>query len=265
VLSYPPGMSVSSRALKTLTDALRAHRNLRATRWRKLSAGRQALLVVAYLRKGETYADLACGFGIGTSTVYRYIREALTLLAAMAPTLEQAIEVASRKAFVILDGTLLRIDRVAMASGRDRAFYSGKHKAHGLNVQVIAEPIGRLVWISPPLPGARHDMGAAREHGIIDALTEADIRAVADTAYQGAGPTVAVPQRRRRLDPDTGRYRRLSRNQNDVNTAHARRRGSGERANAELKNWRILRKIRSCPSRASELVAAVQTLMIASA
>ncbi|MCW2717077.1 MAG: hypothetical protein QOG20_3369, partial [Pseudonocardiales bacterium] len=34
--------------------------------------------------------------------------------------------------------------------------------------------------------------------------------------------------------------------------------------NAELKNWRILRKIRSCPSRASELVAAVQTLMIAS-
>ncbi|MCU1625848.1 MAG: transposase [Pseudonocardia sp.] len=78
-------------------------------------------------------------------------------------------------------------------------------------MQVIADPIGRLVWISPPLPGARHDIGAAREHGIIDAITGADIPAVADTAYQGAGPTVAVPQRRRRLDPDTGRYRRLSR------------------------------------------------------
>jgi hypothetical protein len=258
-------MTVSSRALTTLTDALRAHRSQRATRWRKLSAGRQALLVVAYLRKGETYADLACGFGIGTSTVYRYVREALTLLAAMAPTLEQAIEVASRKAFVILDGTLLRIDRVGMASGRDRAFYSGKHKAHGLNVQVLTDPIGRLVWISPPLPGARHDMGAARAHGIIDALTAAEIPAVADTAYQGGGPTVAVPQRRRRLDPDTGRYRRLSRNQRDVNSAHARRRGPGERVNAELKNWRVLRKIRSCPSRAPELVAAVQTLMIASA
>jgi hypothetical protein len=58
------------------------------------------------LRKSETYTDLACGFRIGTSTVYRYVREALTLLAAMTPTLEQAIEVASRKAFVILDGTL---------------------------------------------------------------------------------------------------------------------------------------------------------------
>jgi hypothetical protein len=50
-----------------------------------------------------------------------------------------------------------------------------------------------------------------------------------------------------------------------VNTAHARQRGPGERVNAELKNWRIVCKIRSCPSRASELVAAVQTLMIANA
>lgn len=263
MLSYPSGMTVSSRALGLLADALRAHRNQRATRWRKLSAGRQALLVVAYLRKGETYADLACGFEIGTSTVYRYVREALALLAAMAPTLEQAIEVASRKAFVIVDGSLLRIDRVGMASGRDRPYYSGKHKAHGLNVQVIADPVGRLVWISPPLPGARHDMGAAREHGIIDALTEYAIPAAGDTAYQGAGPTVAVPQRRRRLDPDTGRYRPLSVNQKAVNAAHARRRGPGERVNAELKTWKVLRKIRSSPNQAAALIAAVQTLMIA--
>jgi hypothetical protein len=167
--------------------------------------------------------------------------------------------------FVILDGTLLRIDRIGMTSGYDRAFYSGKHKAHGLNVQVVADPIGRLVWISPPLPGARHDMGAAREHGIIDALATHEIPAAADTAYQGAGPTVAVPQRRRRKDLGTGRYRRLSRNHKDVNTAHARRRGPGERANAELKNWRVLRKIRSSPNTAHRLIAAVQTLMIASA
>jgi hypothetical protein len=40
------------------------------------------------------------------------VREAIGLLAAMAPTLAQAIEVARRKAFVILDGTLLRIVRV---------------------------------------------------------------------------------------------------------------------------------------------------------
>lgn len=55
------------------------------------------------------------------------------------------------------------------------------------------------------------------------------ITAAADTALQGAGPTVAVPQRRRRTDSDTGRYRPLSRKQKDVNEAHARRRGPGER------------------------------------
>jgi hypothetical protein len=37
-------------------------------------------------------------------------------LAALAPTLAQAIAVA--KAHVILDGTLLRIDRVGMIGGR---------------------------------------------------------------------------------------------------------------------------------------------------
>jgi hypothetical protein len=48
--------------------------------WRKLSPGRQALLVLAYLRKGETFAELAAGFGVGTTTAWRYVnlrREAL--------------------------------------------------------------------------------------------------------------------------------------------------------------------------------------------
>ena len=74
---------------------------------------------------------------------------------------------------------------------------------------------------------------------------------------------VAVPQRRRRLDPDTGRYRRLSQSQKEVNTAHARMRGPGERVNAQLKSWKILRKIRCSPSRATVLVQAVQTLILA--
>src|SRR6476620_6633285 len=265
VLVYPASMPVSNRALQVLADALRQHRTAMGSRWRRLPPGRQALLVLAHLRKGETYTALAGGFGVGTTTVFRYVREGIDVLAAVAPTLDQAQDSARRKAFVILDGTLLSIDRVGMASGYDRAFFSGKHKRHGVNVQVIADPAGRLVWASPALPGARHDMGAAREHGIINALNAAGIATVADTAYQGGGSAIRVPQRRRRLDPDTGRYRRLSRTQKQVNTAHARQRGPGERANAELKNWKVLRKIRSSPSRADQLVAAFQTLMIASA
>jgi hypothetical protein len=188
VLSYSAGMIVSNRALITLADALRHRRAERGTRWRRLTVGEQALLVVAHLRKGETYADLAIGFAVGTTRVFRYIREALDVLAAMAPTLTGAIEVVSRKAFVICDGTLLRIDRVGMASGRDRPYYSGKHKCHGVNVQVIADPAGRLVWASPALPGARHDMGAAREHGILDALHTAECARSPTTATRAPAP-----------------------------------------------------------------------------
>ena len=180
----------------------------------------------------------------------------------MAPSLAQAIEVARGKAYVILDGSLLRIDRVGMTAKQDRPYYSGKHQCHGLNVQVLADPAGRLIWVSPTLPGSRHDIAAAREHGILDAIDAAKVQTVADTGYQGAGPTVRVPQRRRRLDPDTGHYRPLSTNQKDVNTAHARQRGPGERANAELKSWQILRKIRSSPSRGATLVKAVQSLIL---
>ncbi|WP_410479419.1 transposase family protein [Pseudonocardia sp. H11422] len=71
----------------------------------------------------------------------------------------------------------------------------------------------------------------------------------------GPRPTTAPPPR--------SRHRPLSANQKEVNTAHARQRGPGERANAEIKNWRILRKIRSSPSRAITLVKVIQTLILA--
>ncbi|WP_432538073.1 transposase family protein, partial [Kineococcus arenarius] len=145
MLSYPSGLPVSTRALSLLAEALRKRRERIGSPWRKLTPGQQALLVLAHLRKGERYADLAAGFGVGIATVHRYVHEALAVLAAMTPTLQQAVTVAAAKAYVVLDGTLLRIDRVAMATKGDRIYYSGKHKAHGLNVQTLADPAGRLI------------------------------------------------------------------------------------------------------------------------
>jgi hypothetical protein len=55
--------------------------------WRKLNPGRQALLVLAYLRKGGTLAELAARFSIGTATAWRYVTETTALLAAPAPKL----------------------------------------------------------------------------------------------------------------------------------------------------------------------------------
>jgi hypothetical protein len=44
-------------------------------------------------------------------------------------------------AYAILDGTLIPIDRVA----DQKPYYSGKHRRHGVNVQVIADAVGRLM------------------------------------------------------------------------------------------------------------------------
>jgi len=104
---------VSRSALRFLSARPRTHRHALGTRWRRLSAGRQALLPLTHLRNSQPYAQLAAGFGIGTTTVYRYITEAvdLLLLAALAPTLAEAVRATSMKAYLIQDGTLLPIDR----------------------------------------------------------------------------------------------------------------------------------------------------------
>jgi hypothetical protein len=47
-------MTMSNRSLIMLADALRQRRTMPGTKWRRLDPGRQALLVVAHLRKGET-------------------------------------------------------------------------------------------------------------------------------------------------------------------------------------------------------------------
>lgn len=154
------------------------------------------------------------------------------------------------KGFVILDGTLLPIDRIAA----DTPYCSGKHKRHGMNVQVLTDPCGRRLWASPALPGSTRDLTAARHHGIVEALTEAGLKCCADKAYQGAGGPVRVPFRGRRLK----RWKRRH------NTTHARIRCLGEQAMATLKGWRLLRKLRCSTNRVTDVVKAVLVLYHAS-
>src|ERR1700755_2483784 len=127
LLFYRAALPLSRKTLNYVAGLIRRHRKSIGSRWRKLDPGQQGLLVLAYLRKGETFADLAAGFGVGAATAWRYIDEAVALLAARAPKLRKAVRDAKSAghAYVILDGTLIPIDRVA----RDKPFYSGKHPA----------------------------------------------------------------------------------------------------------------------------------------
>jgi len=250
MLSYPSTISLSSRTLNHLADRIRSHRQQHKSRWRRLNPGRQALLALAHLRNGDTYSRLAAGFEIGIATAWRYVQEAVALLSAAAEDLDTAMRRIRQLAYAILDGTLIPIDRVA----DQKPYYSGKHKRHGVNVQVIADAFGRLVWASAALPGATHDLTAARTHAIIDALTSADVTTFADKGYQGARGSVRTPFKRRRFRP------KLSRRQKTVNRAHAKIRARGERAIATLKTWKILVKLRCCPRRATAIVQAILVL-----
>ncbi|MEV4511745.1 transposase family protein [Dactylosporangium sp. NPDC049525] len=250
MLSYPATIPLSSRTLHNLADRIRRHRSQHRSRWRRLNPGRQALLALAHLRNGDTYTRLAAGFDVGVATAWRYVQEVITLLAATAGDLTTAMARIRQLPYVILDGTLIPIDRVA----DQRPYYSGKHRRHGVNVQVIADAAGRLMWASPAVPGAAHDLTAARTHGIIDALTGAGVMAFADKGYQGAGGTVRTPFKRHRHRP------KLSRRQKAVNKTHAKIRACGERAIATLKTWKILTKLRCCPRRATAIVQAILAL-----
>ena len=139
MLFYPAALPLSRQTLTYTAGVICRHRRQIGSPWRKLNPGQQALLVLAYLRKGETYAELAAGFGVGTATAWRYVTETVALLAARS--LGCAGPWTGRQAghaYVIIDGTLILIDRVAA----ERPFYSGRHRRHGMNLQVIASPDG---------------------------------------------------------------------------------------------------------------------------
>jgi hypothetical protein len=167
MLFYRAALPLSRKTLTFTAGIIRRHRRAAGSAWRKLNPGQQALLVLVYLRKGETSAEVAAGFGVGTATAWRYVNETVALLPARAPKLRKAVRDAKKAgyAYVVLDGTLIAVDRVAA----DRPFYSGKHKHHGMNLQVIASPSGDILWVSGALPGPRQegrvDLGRAARTG----------------------------------------------------------------------------------------------------
>jgi hypothetical protein len=249
MLFYRAALPLSSRTLNYAAGLIRRHLKAVGSRWRKLSPGQQALLVLAYLRKGETFEHLAAGFGIGRTTAWRYVNETVELLAARAPKLRKAVRDAKRAghAYVILDGTLIPIDRVAA----DKPFYSGKHKKHGMNLQVIASPDGEVLWVSGALPGSVHDKKAEWIWGVLDELEKAGLVTLADKGYQGSAWAKVPYKGRNKPEP-----------QKEANRAHARLRAPGERANAQLKVWKILAKLRCCPWRAGKLAKAIHALQL---
>jgi hypothetical protein len=194
MLFYRAALPLSRQTLAFVSGLVRTHRRVIGSPWRALNSGQQALLVLVHLCTGEPFAEVGAGFGVSTTTCWRYVNETVELLARRAPKLRAALRKAEREgmAYVIIDGTLIPIDRIAA----DRPFYSGKHKRHGVNLQVIASPDGTILWVSGELPGSTHDTAAARIWNILAMLRDAGLIALGDKGYHGydeAGHHVITP------------------------------------------------------------------------
>jgi hypothetical protein len=120
-----------------------------------------------------------------------------------------------------------------------------------MNLQVIASPDGDILWVSGALPGSVHDKKAKWIRGVPGELEQAGLVTLADKGHQGSTWAKVPYKGKNRPEP-----------QKEANRAHVKLRARGERANAQLKTWNILDKLRCCPWKAGRLAKAIHALQL---
>jgi hypothetical protein len=254
---FRAGVKVSAGTCEDLAASLRRRHERNRTRWRLLSPLAQAVLVIAFIRTGITYAELAEGFGISESTCWRAVAEGISVLADQGRriSLNDVARLAVKMGweYVIVDGVHVPTVTFGRKTGGQKAFYSGKHKRHGLNVQTVCSPDGELLWASAPLPGATVDITAARKAGIAGMLVSL-IGVLADLGYVGWDEQAVTGRRK-------PRGKEMPPAQRAANRLQAQLRSPGERGNSRLKYWKVLAsELRCRPGRCTSVVKAVLAL-----
>lgn len=242
--------------MQRLAVALTRYHRRTGTRWRAYEVTLQAVLTCAWLEGGHTYRSLAAGNGVPRSTCRRYVQEGIKVLARRALPLTEVIRLAARAGwpYLIVDGVNIPTERIKAEYTRKQYWYSGKHRRHGGNVQTVAAPDGELLWVSGVLPGGTVDITAARRFRIAEKVLEY-LGLLADLGYVGLHPDVIVGSKRRRGEKVLPPGRKAA------NIAIASLRAIGERANAQLKQWKVLAcDFRGSPTQITTVVKAVQTL-----
>ena len=271
-VTYTAVLPVAEDTVQFVSALLAADRRKRRTRPKRRALGcyRQAVLILRWFLDGTRVAQLAADNEIGRSTAYRYLHEGIDILAAAAPGLRGAL-LAARAAghpHVTVDGTLMRTDRCSVAGPTARIdrpdrrvdlWWSGKHAAHGGNVQVIAAPDGWPIWTSGVRPGREHDTTALRAHPealpLLAAWTDEAHAVLADLGYEGERNALTTPIK-------TPAGRRLTGDERCVNLLHAAVRAPAERGNSLLKtSFKALRRVSLCPWRIGAITAAALVLL----
>ncbi|MEU8425615.1 transposase family protein [Micromonospora sp. NPDC048835] len=274
-LVYQSSLALSTKTLTLVVTAIRQHRSRVRSRWRKLSDHRAAVIVLAVLRHNQRPHDLAIGNGISASTVRRWVAQVIAVLATEMPRLSRVLRRARHhNEVVLLDGTLIPIQR-PHDRHRRRTHYSGKHKTFGLLVLAITDLNGNLLWTSAALPARTAEITAARRNRIPAHLRAADLAAICDLGFTRLDdqPGISDAPRPRGAHPGhphdqptiiTGRRaargKPLTRHQTTVNALISRERATNEHAFSDLKNWRILDRLRGNHHHATTLIRALTVL-----
>jgi len=259
-VSHRASLDVSAPVLKAVTGWIARYRRRPGTRpaQRVGTVHAQVVLALRWLRHRLDVRTLAGEAGVSIATAYRYLHEALDVIAAHAPALGAVLTHARAVGlpFLCLDGTLIPTDRVAARAERGHhLWYSGKHHAFGGSVQVVCDPGGFPLWVSDVRPGSTHDLTAAREL-VLPALYPYAARGLpvlVDKGYTGAGIGVHVPIKHQ---PD-GPLHTDNRCYNSLITAL---RAPTERGHALLGRWRALDRVTICPQRIGTIAAAALVL-----
>ncbi|WP_372237681.1 transposase family protein [Rothia nasimurium] len=147
------------------------------------------ITLISY-RHNLTQEALAHLFEVSQPTISRTIstieRALEKVLTPLTRPLKESLKVSGS---LVVDGTLIPTWNWRSQSEIN---FSGKRKRAGFNHQVICTLDGRLLAITDPLPGARHDAHAFKAHGLDQLL---DVSTLADKGYVGLN--LATPTKRR--------------------------------------------------------------------
>ena len=259
MITYRATLDVPADTVAQVSRWLFAHRmaNDRAPWQRAATPYVQAVMVLRWFKERTDLRILARDARVSIATAYRYLHEGVDVIARHAPDLRDVLADGMEAGweFVCLDGTLIVSTR---SSARSKAghdiWYSGKHKQHGGNIQVLTDPTGYPVWASPVTPGSTHDITTARAH-VLPALypaAAAGLPTLTDKGYLGAGIGIQVPTKGRNLHP----------NNETRNALISALRAPAERANALLKRtWRALERVTLDPWRIGAITTAALVLL----
>lgn len=183
------------------------------------------VVALTYMRRNRIQAELAETYQVSQPTISRAVTGMTPLIERVLKKFVPTADELDDQTQYIVDGTLLP----CWSWADHPELYSGKHKTTGMNVQIACTLDGRLVWISDPIDGSRHDTYCLKESGVLLALSPDNW--MGDKGYVGNHMLTPIkkPKQRELLDWEK-----------EFNTQINKIRYVIEQVIANFKTWRIM-------------------------